>query len=200
MHTTNSSGLSLPAILNASRIDDLEELWTRVEETGADRIDGSLVGSVDSQGLAMLLKGMRAAQRRGRPVTVTSPGKALLAARRAFHLQDSIPVEPEDDSAPQVEIGARVGEVLVAMGILSQEDIDMAVLHAQQRPDTYIGQVLIDGGHISEEDLARALAAQHGLPYVDAGAEGCLDVSLDVDVPFAELRVHGIRQPAKPPD
>ena len=192
MHTTNSSRLSLPAIVNASRIDDLEELWTRIEETGADRIDGSPVGTIDSQGLAMLLKGLRAAQRRGKPVTIESPGVALLAARRAFHLQETILVSPEDASVPQVEIGARLGEVLVQMGVLCQEDLDMAVLHAQQRPDTYIGQVLLDGGHITEVDLARALAAQHGLPFVDANQEGCLDVSLDCDVPFAELRVHGI--------
>ena len=154
MHTTNSSGLSLPAILNASRMDDLEELWSRVEETGADRIDGSLVGSIDSQGLAMLLKGLRAAQRRGTPVTVTSPGKALLSARRAFHLQDSIPVDPADE-LPQTAAGQRSGRVvrdLAVVGgdaLLVDDVVDQDQAQDQQYRARPVDGGVYDGGHQS---------------------------------------------------
>ena len=191
MHSASPTDFRLPAILNPSRETDIEQLWVRAEEAGVATIDGSLVGSIDSKGLAMLLKGMRAAQRRGAPLTICQPGKALLAARRSFHLQETLLVDV-DEEFQSIEVGTRIGEVLVQLGALVQEDLDMAVLHAQQRPDTYIGQVLLDGGHIDERDLARALAAQHGLPFVDPVQDGCLDVSMDCDVPFAELRVHGI--------
>ena len=187
------SDYALPAVLNRSRAEDLRDLWERVAEGDVTSVDGSAVATLDSAGLALLLDGLRRAKYEDRQITITDPPPALLAARRAFNLYDlmQFPADIEDVSL-EAELGMRLGEVLIELGYLSEEQLEKAVLKAEERPDTYIGQVLVEEDHITEEQLARALAMQHGLPYVDPVGEGVLDVSLECEVPFAELRVHGI--------
>lgn len=187
------SDYALPAVLNRSRAEDLQDLWERVQDEGIQSIDGSRVTTLDSAGLALLLDGLRRAKFEDRAVTITNPPPPLMAARRAFNLYDLMQFPAEiEDVILEAELGMRLGEVLIELGYLSEEQLEKAVLKAEERPDTYIGQVLVEEEHITEEQLARALAMQHGLPYVDPLSEGVLDVSLDCEVPFAELRVHGI--------
>lgn len=188
--TTN---LALPAVLNRSRAEDLTDLWDTVQDEEITEIDGGAVITVDSSGLALLLDGLRRAKFGDHPVTILNPTPPLMAARRAFNLYDLM-LFPEnvEDVILEAELGMRLGEVLIEFGYLTQEALDSAVKLADERPDTYLGQVLVEENHITEEQLARSLAMQHGLPYVDPLAEGVLDVSLECEVPFAELRVHGI--------
>lgn len=185
--------LALPAVLNRSRAEDLTALWDTVQDEGITEIDGSAVMTLDSSGLAFLLDGLRRAKFNDLPVTILNPTPPLLAARRAFNLYDLM-LFPDsvEDVILEAELGMRLGEVLVEFGYLTKEALEDSVKLAQERPDTYLGQVLVEENHITEEQLARALAMQHGLPYVDPLAEGVLDVSLECEVPFAELRVHGI--------
>lgn len=184
---------ALPAVLNRSRAEDLQDLWEKVAEEGVQSIDGSQVTTLDSAGLALLLDGLRRAKFEDRPITITAPPAPLLAARRAFNLYDLMQFPADiEDVILEAELGMRLGEVLIELGYLTDEQLETAVKQAEERPDTYIGQVLVEEEHITEEQLARALAMQHGLPFVDPVTEGVLDVSLDCEVPFAELRVHGI--------
>lgn len=185
--------LRLPAVLNRTRSEDLGELWLAANEQGVREIDGSDVSTLDSSGLALLLDGLRRARSIGEAITITAPSAPLMAARRAFNLYDLLifPAEVEDVIL-EAELGMRLGEVLIDLGYLTEETLQKAVQQAEERPDTYLGQVLVEEGLVTEEQLARALAMQHGLPYVDPLAEGVLDVSLECEVPFAELRVHGI--------
>lgn len=187
------SEYALPAVLNRSRAEDLQDLWERVSEDSVTSIDGSQVATLDSAGLALLLDGLRRAKYEDRQVTITDPPAPLLAARRAFNLYDLMQFPSDiEDVILEAELGMRLGEVLVELGYLTEEQLEKAVQQAEERPDTYIGQVLVEEEHITEEQLARALAMQHGLPFVDPLKEGVLDVSLECEVPFAELRVHGI--------
>ncbi len=162
-------------------------------EHDIDHVDGGDVTNIDSGGLALLLDGLRRARFEGKQVMISNPTPPLLAVRRAFNLYDML-LFPDgaEDSILEAELGMRLGEVLVELHFLDQESLEKAVATAQERPDTYLGQVLVEENHITEEQLARALAMQHGLPYVDPSREGVLDVALECDVPFAELRVHGI--------
>ncbi|MDA0666916.1 MAG: ATPase, T2SS/T4P/T4SS family [Planctomycetota bacterium] len=183
----------MPAVLNRSRAEDLTDLWDTVQDDGITEIDGGSVTTLDSSGLALLLDGLRRAKFNGLPVTILNPTPPLMAARRAFNLYDLMMFPNSvEDVILEAELGMRLGEVLIEFGYLTKDTLENAVKLAEERPDTYLGQVLVEEGHISEEQLARALAMQHGLPYVDPLAEGVLDVSLDCEVPFAELRVHGI--------
>jgi type IV pilus assembly protein PilB len=184
---------SLPAVLNKSRSEDILDLWEQVLEHDVREVDGSSVASIDSFGLALLLDGLRRARFEEKPITICNPAPPLRAVRRAFNLHDLI-VFPDGFEEPvqEAELGMRLGEVLIQLGYLKVDSLEQAIARAQERPDTYLGQVLVEEGHISEEQLARALAMQHGMPYVDPANEGVLDVSLECDVPFAELRVHGI--------
>ncbi len=194
METLNkSSDFSLPAVLNKSRGEDIQDLWEQVLEHDVLVVDGADVTNIDSQGLSLVLDGLRRARFEGKQITVSNPTAPLLAVRRAFNLYDLL-LFPDDveDSILEAELGMRLGEVLIELGYLNAESLEEAVALAQERPDTYLGQVLVEEDHITEEQLARALAMQHGLPYVDPIRDGVLDVSLECDVPFAELRVHGI--------
>lgn len=189
----HKTDLVLPAVLNRSRAEDLTDLWDTVQDEGITEIDGGSVMTLDSSGLALLLDGLRRARFNDLPVTILNPTPPLLAARRAFNLYDLM-IFPNsvEDVILEAELGMRLGEVLIEFGYLTKEALENAVKLAEERPDTYLGQILVEEEHITEEQLARALAMQHGLPYVDPLAEGVLDVSLDCEVPFAELRVHGI--------
>ena len=188
-----NTNLALPAVLNRSRAEDITVLWDTVQDEGISEVDGSQVMTLDSSGLAFLLDGLRRAKFNDLPVTILNPTPPLLAARRAFNLYDLM-LFPDsvEDVILEAELGMRLGEVLVEFGYLTKEALENSVKVAEERPDTYLGQVLVEENHITEEQLARALAMQHGLPYVDPLEEGVLDVSLDCEVPFAELRVHGI--------
>ena len=187
-----SADFLLPAVLNRTRSGDLDELWERVETSHVLELDGSQVTNLDSSGLALLLDGLRRAKMNGMELSIQDPTPPLRAARRAFNLRDMLRFTVEEDPLMEAELGMRLGEVLIELGYLDSDGFEHAISLAEERPDTYLGQVLVEEGHITDEQLARALAIQHGLPYVDPVREGVLDVSLDCEVPFAELRVHGI--------
>jgi serine/threonine-protein kinase len=57
---------------------------------------------------------------------------------------------------------ARLGEVLVAEGLVSAEDLERA-LHEQRRTGHLLGRVLVDMGFVTQADLLAALAKQQGI-------------------------------------
>lgn len=59
-----------------------------------------------------------------------------------------------------------IGAILVARGLIAQAQLDEA-LEEGARTGERLGDVLVRRGWIYEQELARALALQHGLDYVD---------------------------------
>ena len=54
----------------------------------------------------------------------------------------------------------RIGQVLVDLGFITDEQLELLVEEQQQHPGQLLGKVAIDMGLINEEQLAQALAEQ----------------------------------------
>ena len=70
-----------------------------------------------------------------------------------------------DDSGIESGPGARLGDILVARGLITQQRIDEA-LKLQDRLGKRMGQIIIDKGWVSENDVLRALGEQLNIPFV----------------------------------
>ena len=62
----------------------------------------------------------------------------------------------------------RLGEILLEDGALSPENLDEALQH-QKKEGGLIGQILIRLGYLSEEDLVAAIGKQLHIPYIPLG-------------------------------
>lgn len=60
----------------------------------------------------------------------------------------------------------RMGELLVAAGVISNDQLDAALREQQTAWNRHLGSVLVDLGFVSEDTVAQALAAQINVPYV----------------------------------
>ena len=60
----------------------------------------------------------------------------------------------------------QLGEELVAKGYLTTKRLEEA-LGEQARTGRKLGQILLDNNYVSEEHVARVLASQQGVPYID---------------------------------
>jgi type IV pilus assembly protein PilB len=65
----------------------------------------------------------------------------------------------------------KLGEILVGWGSLSQEQVDAGVAKAKSSGKR-IGDMLIEMGAVNEETVAKALANQFGIEYVDLASNG----------------------------
>ncbi|MEJ5944655.1 ATPase, T2SS/T4P/T4SS family [Pseudokineococcus basanitobsidens] len=81
---------------------------------------------------------------------------------------------------------ARLGDILVADGVVTAEQLDDA-LAAQQSTQQRLGQALVSTGALTEAQLVATLAAQVGLEFVDLG-EHPVDPSAVARVPAALCR------------
>jgi type IV pilus assembly protein PilB len=77
-----------------------------------------------------------------------------------------------------------IGDVIVDLGFVSQEDVDRAIAMGRQLGQM-TGEVLVDSGVLRQDQLARALAERFGVDYidlsefaVDMGAVNLVDVSV----------------------
>jgi type IV pilus assembly protein PilB len=62
-------------------------------------------------------------------------------------------------------INKQLGELLIERGILTQAQLDKALVVQQERRGL-IGEILVELGFAKEEDIAQALTAQYGFPYL----------------------------------
>jgi type IV pilus assembly protein PilB len=62
-------------------------------------------------------------------------------------------------------ITKRIGEVLLERGLITRKKLEDALAH-QKEHGGLMGQVLIKLGMVTEEDVALALTAQYGFPYL----------------------------------
>ena len=72
------------------------------------------------------------------------------------------PLEDENDRMSR----PLIGEILIGNGACDSEHVDEA-LAAQKTQGIKLGQALIRLGHITDDDVARALAKQSKMPFVD---------------------------------
>jgi len=68
-----------------------------------------------------------------------------------------------DDISPGP--GSRLGDILVARGLITQSKIDEA-LKLQDRLGKRMGSIIVDKGWVDENDVLRALSEQLGVPFV----------------------------------
>ena len=66
---------------------------------------------------------------------------------------------------PKRIITKRLGEVLLERGVITRAELERALAHQKDRGGL-IGQALIHLGFITEEEVALALTAQYGFPYL----------------------------------
>jgi hypothetical protein len=64
------------------------------------------------------------------------------------------------------EVRPHLGSVLLKSRMLKPEQLDEA-LAQQTREHRRLGEILVERGWIFPQDIARALATQHGIDYVD---------------------------------
>ena len=79
----------------------------------------------------------------------------------------------------------KLGEILIKEGILSQEQLDKTI-EAQKKDGGRIGEVLIRLGLVTEQDIVAALGQQLNIPYVSSGADllkPAADKQLDLLIP-----------------
>lgn len=62
-------------------------------------------------------------------------------------------------------ITKRIGEVLLERGIINQKELEKALAY-QKEHGGLVGQILIQLGSVTEEEIALALTAQYGFPYL----------------------------------
>lgn len=91
----------------------------------------------------------------------------------------------------------RLGAMLVSAGLLEEHVLAESLDEQRQMPGRLIGDLLVEGGNATEETVARALAAQMGLPFKDVASivpnavaieslgiaflckHGCIPIALD---------------------
>ena len=76
------------------------------------------------------------------------------------------PVSRPDDLTVDPD-GKRLGELFVAAGLASVEQVVAALTQARDGAAVRLGQLLVDAGAVSERDLAGTLAGQYSLETVD---------------------------------
>lgn len=84
--------------------------------------------------------------------------------------EESIPqivpgFEPPVSTAPSL-VGQRIGEIVVALGFASSEEVESAVIEARETGRA-TGRVLFDRGTINKNQLAQAIAARTQISYID---------------------------------
>ncbi|MBI5100033.1 MAG: Flp pilus assembly complex ATPase component TadA [Nitrospirae bacterium] len=60
----------------------------------------------------------------------------------------------------------KLGEVLIEKGLLTKERLELALAH-QKITDSMLGETLIKLGFVSSAEIARTLADQTGIPFID---------------------------------
>ena len=73
----------------------------------------------------------------------------------------------EQAVALQKRRGLRMGEVLIEAGLVTAEEIEMALGEQRQSGTRRIGQVLIDLKLMTEVDMSTTLAKKFGLPFAN---------------------------------
>ncbi|MFH0898364.1 MAG: type II secretion system ATPase GspE [bacterium] len=85
----------------------------------------------------------------------------------------------------------KIGEILIDLNVVTDEQLQAGLLE-QKTSGKLIGKILIEKGVLSAKDLARALAKQVEVPYIETITEQMADPNLLRKVPLKFLRDHGV--------
>ena len=88
----------------------------------------------------------------------------------------------------------RLGEILLKANLITRDQLEQAI--AQQKVSGGpLGAILIKRGFVTEADVARGLAEQYGIPYIDVDTH-VIDPALIRLIPFGIAQKHlAIRDP-----
>ncbi len=89
-----------------------------------------------------------------------------------------------------VASGRRTGEILVAAGSITTEQLEEALLLQREDPRE-VGKILLSLGHVTKSNLAKALARRHRLDYAEI-TERDVDRQVASVVDRRVLRKHGV--------
>ncbi len=82
----------------------------------------------------------------------------------------------------------RIGQILVDLGFLREERLELLLQEQQQRPGELLGQIAVNMGMITDDQLAQALAEQMGMQVVSLyDTEIAPDVLAHITEPMAQL-------------
>jgi len=84
----------------------------------------------------------------------------------------------------------KLGELLVQEGVVSEEDVRLAI-DEQKKNGGQIGEILVSLGRMTEWDLARCLVSQLQLPFVSVGSYEIQQEVVNL-LPHAVLHQHRI--------
>jgi len=94
-----------------------------------------------------------------------------------------------------IKHNVRLGDLLVQLGIISEEELKTALSKQQEYRregnDIKLGELLIELGLVSEKDILEALSTQLGFPFVDLYGEE-IDYDLMSSFPLAVLKQKNI--------
>lgn len=80
-----------------------------------------------------------------------------------------------------------LGELLIERGIITRQQVDMALDYQQTHPGVLFGESLIRLGFATEENIAQALTCQYGFPYLPL-ANYEIDAEVLASVPLSLCR------------
>lgn len=61
----------------------------------------------------------------------------------------------------------RLGDLLIEQGVISEEQIEIALVEQKKKPHRRLGNILIQLGFANDKEVARSLASQVNVPYYD---------------------------------
>lgn len=76
--------------------------------------------------------------------------------------QEMAPIEIFDTEGRRL----RVGEILIKLGLITQDQVSAALREQAAAPYRRIGAILVENGHTSEDAVSQVLARQLDLPFV----------------------------------
>ncbi len=83
----------------------------------------------------------------------------------------------------------RIGDILIEMGLLTQQQLDECLVE-QKTSGKLLGSLLLEKNLVAKQDLARALAKQVNVKFIDTITEQMADPTLLGKVPLKFLRQH----------
>jgi type IV pilus assembly protein PilB len=135
-------------------------------------VDLSAAQTIDSLGISALMDTQDQLLQKGGWVKVSGHNSIISEIAEITGLSEYVTFldsdgnrDLRDDSQVESGPGARLGDILVARGLISQAKIDEA-LQLQERLGKRMGQIIIDKGWVSENDVLRALGEQLSIPFV----------------------------------
>ena len=160
------------SLVDDSAVTNLETMLESCIEANEIQvvIDFSNVSLVNSRLLDALLEMQERLTRMGGSLKIVRANAVVSDVMRITRLENYITLidsdrETDEASGPRPVERGRLGEILVARDLLTEDQLSAAV-ERQRSSGARLGQILIDDGVVSEANLLQVLAEQFALPYV----------------------------------